>query len=98
MDPFGLKGGALIPIRNAIKKNATGWDIISPILETGLAIPTSVVGILTFDYLNPTEAGVTNEDFLKEKVQRPNINDFNVQSVIDRLKVPANDTEIKPCE
>ena len=46
IDPNGLKGGIFMPIRNFIKRKITGGDIIAPILEKGLSIPTSAVGIL----------------------------------------------------
>ena len=39
VDAYGLKGGVLIPIRNAIKKNATANDIIGPIIDNTVAIP-----------------------------------------------------------
>jgi len=105
VDPLGLKGGAFIPIRYFIKRNITGGNIIAPILEKGLAIPTSVFGILTFDYLNPKVAGDVSEEFLIyqwEKTHYPNSNDFNIQppSVIDTLTVPVGDTvlESEPCK
>jgi RHS repeat-associated protein len=105
IDPNGLKGGVFIPIRNFIKRNITGGDIIAPILKKGLSIPTSVVGILTYDYLNPKEAGVASEEFLIyqwEKTHYPEDSNFNIHvpSIIDTISALNNDSEIKaePCD
>jgi RHS repeat-associated protein len=64
VDPSGLKGGIIRAIREFMKRNIKGGDIIAPIIEKGLSIPTSAAGILIYDYLNPTDAGVAHEDFL----------------------------------
>jgi hypothetical protein len=105
VDPLGLKGGILIPIRKFIKKNISGGDIIAPIIEKGLSIPTSAGGILVFDFLNPSEAGIGDETYLIhqwEKTHYPNIDDSNIQqpSVVDTLKVPKGDVVIEsdPCK
>jgi RHS repeat-associated protein len=105
VDPNGLKGGIFIPIRNFIKRNITGGDIIAPIIGKGLSIPTSVVGILTYDYLNPKEAGVASEEFLIyqwEKMHNPEDSNFNIQfpSMLDTISTINDDSEInaEPCE
>jgi RHS repeat-associated protein len=65
-DPFGLRGGILLPIRRLIKKNVTGEDIIFQVFEKSLNIPTSFYGIIVYDFLNPAEAGIPNElEYLK---------------------------------
>ena len=101
IDPYGLKGGVLIPIRNFIKKNISGGDIIAPIIAKGLSIPTSAAGILAFDFLNPSEAGIGDETYLIhqwEKAYYPNVDDFNIQlpSGLDTLKIPIGDLVIEP--
>jgi hypothetical protein len=94
-----------MPIRNLIKKNVGGGDIIAPIIGKGLSIPTSAAGILAFDFLNPSEAGIGDETYLIhqwEKAYYPSINDFDIQlpSVVDTLKVPIGDVviESEPCK
>ena len=105
IDMDGLKGGVFIPIRNFIKRNITGRDIIAPIIGKGLSIPTSAVGILTYDYLNPKEAGVSNEEFLIyqwEKMHNQKDSNSNIQlpSIVDTIPKLNYDSEIKaePCD
>ena len=105
IDPNGLKGGIFIPLRNFIKRNITGGDIIAPIFKKGLSIPTSAVGILTYDYLNPKEAGVASEEFLIyqwEKMHNPEDSNINIQlpSMIDTIPTTINDEEMRaaPCD
>jgi RHS repeat-associated protein len=63
-DSAGLKGGALIPIRTWLKKNLSANSLIGSILQEAIDIPLTPSGILLFDFLNPADAGVPNEDFL----------------------------------
>jgi len=105
IDPFGLKGGILIPIRIFIKKKISGRDIISPIIGKGLSIPTSVSSILLFDFFNPKEAGVIDEEFLTyqwEKTHYPNSSNLNVQnpSSVDIFSKPMDDVVkySEPCK
>jgi len=105
VDPDGLKGGILIPIRKFFKNNIGGGDIIAPIIENSLSIPTSAAGILLFDFLNPKEAGVGDEKFLMyqwEKKNYPNDSNFNIKttSIVDTLSTPTHDVVIKsePCK
>jgi RHS repeat-associated protein len=62
-DSAGLKGGALIPIRAWLKKNLGADSIIGSILQEGIDIPLTPSGILLYDFLNPRDAGIPNEDF-----------------------------------
>jgi RHS repeat-associated protein len=104
-DLDGQKGGVFIPIRNFIKKNITAGDIMAPIIEKGLSIPISFQGILVFDFLNPKEAGVSDENLLMyewDKANYPNNDKFNIKipSIVDTLLTPTNDVVIKsePCK
>ncbi|MEJ2285993.1 MAG: RHS repeat-associated core domain-containing protein, partial [Desulfobacterales bacterium] len=105
VDPMGLRGGIIIPIRTLIKKNLTGWDVITNIIGKGLSIPTSVFGILVFDALNPTEANFVNERFLIyqwEQIHSSNNDDyyFRLPSMEDLLTLPIDREVIRgePCQ
>jgi hypothetical protein len=64
VDPLGLKGGILIPIRNLIQRNLNWWDItLDPVIET-LGISTNPWLILASFYIFPREAGIPNEEVL----------------------------------
>jgi len=93
VDPFGLKGGGiLIPIREFIKRNVKGGDIIAPIIEKGLNIPTSPFAILLYDYLNPAQLNV-GEDFLiyQHSNSLP-------PSIDDTLSIPIEEIKADPCK
>jgi RHS repeat-associated protein len=62
-DSAGLKGGVLIPIRTWIKKNLGADSLITSILQEAIDIPLTPSSILLFDFLNPSDAGIPNEDF-----------------------------------
>jgi RHS repeat-associated protein len=103
IDSDGLKGGILIPIRNFIKKNFGAGDVISTIIEKSVSIPTSVFGVLVYDFLNPKEAGVGDEVWLIyqwEKEHYPD-NFLNIKPlpIEERLIVPYDDVVIiaEPC-
>jgi hypothetical protein len=78
---------------------------ISPIIEKGLSIPTSTVGILIYDFLNPKEAGVGNEAWLIYQWEREHYPDnsnlnFKGLPIEERLILPYDDVVIKaePCD
>ena len=105
IDPEGLKGGIIIPIRNLIKRTVGASDVISPIIEKGFSVPTSTGGILIYDFLNPKEAGVSNEAWLIyqwEKEHYPDNSNLNFRPlpIEERLKLPYDDAVIKadPCD
>jgi hypothetical protein len=100
-----LKGGVLIPIRNFIKKYIAARDIISPIIQKGLSIPTSAQGILLFDFINPKEAGVVDENFMIYQCEKAHYsNDYKFKNIIspieETLLTTNNDGVIKsdPCK
>jgi RHS repeat-associated protein len=71
IDPDGLKGGILIPIRKAIKDAFRGnkWveflgDTVGKVIQKFINIPLTPTGILLYDYFNPRQAGVPNEEDL----------------------------------
>jgi RHS repeat-associated protein len=80
IDSVGLKGGALIPIRTWLKKNLSPDSIIGSILQEAIDIPLTPSGILLFDFLNPRDAGIPNEDFFiprqTEEVYDPQIEEL----------------------
>ena len=98
-DPFGLNGGIMIPILKFIKKNAKGRDIIAPIIKRGLNIPTSPFGVLIYDYLNPREAGVVDEDSLIYQHYNNNL-DYPLPKIQNTLSIPIEEERIKadPCK
>jgi uncharacterized protein RhaS with RHS repeats len=61
IDPWGLKGGLLIPIRKLIKKNVSGQNIVGTYIEKTFNVPTSPYAIIVYDFLNPREAGIPSE-------------------------------------
>ncbi len=50
----------MIPIRQAIKKNVTTKDIISPIIEKGLSIPVTPAAVILF-IMGPKDVGVGSD-------------------------------------
>lgn len=104
LDSDGLKGGIIRPIRNLIKRNVGAGDIISPIIEKGLSIPTSSVGILIYDFLNPKEAGISNKSWMIYQWEKEHYTDgsnlnFVPLLIEDKLILPNNELVIKaePC-
>jgi RHS repeat-associated protein len=86
IDSVGLKGGALIPIRTWLKKNLSPDSIIGSILQEAIDIPFTPSGILLFDFLNPRDAGIPNEDFFIPR-QTEEVYDHQIEELLrNRLK------------
>ncbi len=86
IDSVGLKGGALIPIRTWLKKNLSPDSIIGSVLQEAIDIPLTPSGILLFDFLNPRDAGIPNEDFFIPR-QTEEVYDHQIEVLLrNRLK------------
>jgi len=82
-DVDGLKGGILIKINKLLKDNLSGNDILMPILEKGASVPLTPLSILLYDFFNPSEAGVPNEEMLMDY---DNDCQIEMPSAWDRIK------------
>jgi len=88
IDPLGLKGGIIIPIRKSLKKNLTG-DVATDVIGQALSIPTSASAVVLFDVLNPNEANNSENFYLfnLDLQNYPNLGDYNSlhQSTLDKI-------------
>jgi hypothetical protein len=97
VDSYGLKGGALIPIRNAIKKNATANDILGPKIDNTVAIPYMPFAAAAA-IMAPTPAGDSYLDYYMTRPPFPYIPMGNIyMPEILRSIREKEEIEIKSC-
>jgi RHS repeat-associated protein len=95
IDPYGLKGGVLIPIRNAIKKNATANDILGPIIDGIIEIPVTPLAA-AWQILKPRDVGV-GSDYVptpRDPLIPIDWNPYNPKY----WNIPEDDVMISPCK
>jgi hypothetical protein len=83
VDPLGLKGGVLIPLRNWFQRTVKWWDItLDPVIDA-LGISTNPYLLFASFYIFPKEANVPNEEALMRSYLEKTAYKYDLKTLLE---------------